>query len=432
MKKLSLISLSITFILCCGVNLAYGAKPGFISGRAITQDGRPVPNFEVFYVGTSAGGVVSGRGVGRNGVYSIAVPPNAVVGVHARAIADLNGQKYALEMEATNGKTRADAEPTSRGIVRDFVWKLSGLQQGQTAQSAAEVSPNYPYAYYGGVIKLDADTQTTGRNDSSLRYAFPAESTIAITLTPQGSLVDGSKGQTITQTVKLGDAGRYNFYLRSIPVGVYSATAVLTTPNGEKKQLRGKVFEQGTALRDMAWEQTVTIIFPAKAAYANGGGGGTEFAELYLAPPGEDENGGGAAVTPPNNTPKPPAQNNAGGATPPPNAAEEGEADAEIEAKYAQPDFKEVTPYYTIVKWDYDVFEGMIYVTLKPKAASRPRSYYIQYLGADGVVLYSQHVSLSSSATAVGQAEKFYAVLQFRQKDMQGLVKSLRFAKDDR
>ena len=139
MKKLSLASLAVTFILCCGLELAYGARPGFISGRATTQDGRPVPNFEVFYVGTSAGGAISGRGVGRNGVYSIPVPPNAVVGVHARAVADFNGQKYALEMEATNGKTRADAEPTSRGIVRDFVWKLSVLRPGQTAQTAAEV-----------------------------------------------------------------------------------------------------------------------------------------------------------------------------------------------------------------------------------------------------------------------------------------------------
>lgn len=285
MKNLSLAILMITFVLGCGVNLENGAKPGFITGRATMQDGQPVPNFEVFYIGANASNGVSGRGVGKNGSYSIPVPANAEVGVYARAIADFNGQKYALEMEATNGKTRNNAESTSNGIVRDFVWKLSGLRPGQTKQSAAEDSPNYPSAYYGGVIKLDADTMTTGRNDSSLRYAFPAESTIAVTLTPQGSLVDGSKGQTITQTVRLGDAAHYNFYLRNIPIGIYSASATLTTPAGEKKSLRGKVYEEGTALRDLDWEQTVTISFPAKDAYANGGGGGTEFAQLYLAPP---------------------------------------------------------------------------------------------------------------------------------------------------
>src|SRR4028118_2315442 len=149
--------------LCLAVNSSASAPAnrGVASGRGTTQDGRPVPNFEVFYVGSSAGGTISGRGVGKNGRYSIPLPPNAVVGVHARAVANFNGQKYALAMEATNGKTRNDAEPTSRGIVRNFVWKLNGLQPGQTARSAAEVSPGYPYAYYGGVIKLDADTRTT-------------------------------------------------------------------------------------------------------------------------------------------------------------------------------------------------------------------------------------------------------------------------------
>lgn len=187
MKNLFQVSFVTIFVLFFGVNWAYASKPGFITGRATTQDGRPIPNFEVFYIGTNAGGTVSGRIIGKNGSYSFAAPPNAVVGVYARAIADFDGRKYALEMPATNGKTGNDAEPTSRGIVRNFVWKLNGLQPGQTEQSAAEVSPSFPYAYYGGVVKLDADTMTTGRNDSSLRYAFPAESTIAVTLTPQGS-----------------------------------------------------------------------------------------------------------------------------------------------------------------------------------------------------------------------------------------------------
>lgn len=125
MKTTALIKTTACAILsvCLVANLSACAPAhgSVASGRATTHDGRPIPNFEVFYIGTSADGIISGRGVGNNGRYSIPIPANAVVGVYARAITDFDGQKYALEMEATNGKTRDDAEPTSHGIVRDFV-----------------------------------------------------------------------------------------------------------------------------------------------------------------------------------------------------------------------------------------------------------------------------------------------------------------------
>lgn len=57
---------------------------------------------------------------------------------------------------------------------------------------------------------------------------------------------------------------------------------------------------------------------------------------------------------------------------------------------YPKPDFSEMTRWYDIQAYDYDVFKNQIIFMVKAKAESRPDSFKFEYLDADGVVVLSQ------------------------------------------
>ncbi len=95
------------------------------------------------------------------------------------------------------------------GAVRNFVWKLTGEKQ-------EPLSPGF----FGGLITID---KAIGGG------IIPDATEIEFTLTPVGTLIDGSKGETL----KIRPADQYT--LQDIPIGKYSVSA---SYQGQKLKLR--------------------------------------------------------------------------------------------------------------------------------------------------------------------------------------------------
>ena len=262
---------------------AVAARGGHIVGRAATVDGAPVPEFTVLYSGFEDGKLASeyadgslaetinSSAQGHNGRYSIKVPPGAYR-ASAYVTYHWHGSTYYFEMYQDNPPAHHDYEGLGLdklrgGLVRNFRLSMTGKKPG--------VDPGYEEGYYdeyyGGLIRLDAEEveYTIGvTNPPSLVAAYPKDSQIEFTLVPQGPLVDGSTGSTVVRTVKLGDDGKWFFCLRAIPVGQYSVTARLSTPDGQSIPLRlatkrGDMVINGGGHDSyvMHWQNSLTLTF---------------------------------------------------------------------------------------------------------------------------------------------------------------------------
>jgi hypothetical protein len=72
---------------------------------------------------------------------------------------------------------------------------------------------------------------TAGANGAD---ALPEGTRIQLTLTPQGPLLDGSAGRPLNWNLQVRNTGRNAFEttLNDIPLGAYTASARVTTPDG--------------------------------------------------------------------------------------------------------------------------------------------------------------------------------------------------------
>ena len=188
------------------------AQPGFICGRAVDSQGNPLPQAIIEVYGTAT---VNGYPVDMN----ISANPDGTYGprqlqdgnytVHARVQVTYQGINWNLQLRPDDGVNNNLL--SVNGIVKNFTWKLTGLQPGG--------DPNIPGGYYGAYI---AASPGIGGN-------IPAGSHLNFQLTPQGRLVDGSPGQTLTFN-NMDAAG--DGYLKDIPLGVYTISATGTDSNG--------------------------------------------------------------------------------------------------------------------------------------------------------------------------------------------------------
>lgn len=260
-------------------------RPGYIIGRAVLQNGSPVPQFTVEVSGfedgklahTNAGGdlteTVDRRFNGAAGRYAVAVPAGAYR-ASAWATYSYKGRIYNFEMEPLSEPAKFDfkslnLEKLRGGLVRDF--KLSMTGRKKDAVETDEVS--YYSAYNGGMLRIDS-TQNQYQIGGgapiprTLLESYPKDSKIEITLAPVGPMIDGTRGQAVTRQVKLGDDGRWQSTVRAIYPGTYTATARLLTPDGQGVPIhvsleRGKIdlHPGGYDQMVMNWQSSVTVDF---------------------------------------------------------------------------------------------------------------------------------------------------------------------------
>ena len=215
---------------------AQQGAPGTVMGTATFEDGRPIPSFTV-----SCGGVVHfGTAQGTDGHYALQVPADALVSnLSATATVTYEGNLFVLTLNPTDGQPdwpnaggyRADA---SKGVVRNFTLKMTGLIPGQPPQTPDfETSGNgQVLSHYGGELDLNCsyarDYNADPRGTTSIGAKYPGAK-VTLTFTPTGPLVDGSAGRVVTRTLPLTGA----MELYGLPIGPYSMTASMTDSGGQ-------------------------------------------------------------------------------------------------------------------------------------------------------------------------------------------------------
>ncbi len=60
----------------------------------------------------------------------------------------------------------------------------------------------------------------------------------------------------------MGDEGTWTYMMRSIPIGIYTATAKIITPEGTVVPVRCKVREEGKDIDKTPWAASARINFP--------------------------------------------------------------------------------------------------------------------------------------------------------------------------
>lgn len=218
------------------------AEPGVIKGTATTMDGRPIKSFGGYISGYSSksGQRVSANIDGTDGKYSTDVGPGQFA-TRAWTDVEYNGRKYRIDLEPTDGKGGLTKQDTKNGVVKNFVWKLDGFRAGGDPRSTDRF-----YSHCGGSINLYPEGHGLEywsgiKKDYQHKpeAKIPADATVELTLTPDGPLIDGSKGKPVVLTLKPSKiTGYMDRITRGIPIGRYKATAKAILPDGSSKPLR--------------------------------------------------------------------------------------------------------------------------------------------------------------------------------------------------
>jgi hypothetical protein len=199
-------------------------QAGVVKGRMVDAQGNPIAGAKVYaghttYYNTNVLAVTD-----VNGYYKLDIKnPGGTWTVHGQLQRQYNGQTYTFYVYADN----ADPVSGTAGAIRKLTWKLSGAIPGlSNGRYGAKV------AYY---------------DNSSI---FIRDEEIEFTLIPEGPLVDGSTGQTITGFA----TGRFNMIgtavgsgLDDVPLGRYQLSARYIPKNGgAPKKLSVRLRDVGT------------------------------------------------------------------------------------------------------------------------------------------------------------------------------------------
>ena len=174
-------------------------QPNVLKGQVKDARGAPLAGAKIFadntlLYNTNAIGVSDA-----SGKYSIPVGrPTGTWHASAQLERKFNGQKYVFSLHPDTD----DVFAGNVGAVRNFIWKLQGERPGG--------------GYYGGFVVAYGE----------ITNSFYIETDkVELTLEPQGNLVDGSPGKTISSLLKRtpeGDA------IPDVPVARYKISARYT------------------------------------------------------------------------------------------------------------------------------------------------------------------------------------------------------------
>ena len=172
---------------------------GVVKGRVSDSKGNGMPNVKVVIENTVYYASYVHAFTDANGYYKTKVPQGSW---HASAMIERNflDKTYRFDLSPDSDDSFAGTE----GAVRNFTWKLTGAK---------------PYGgFYGSDVAV---------------YGQPGviydAADVELTLTPDGPLIDGSTGTSITK--KLIDIGGGEDGIRDVAIGKYTITARNTTTN---------------------------------------------------------------------------------------------------------------------------------------------------------------------------------------------------------
>lgn len=233
-------------------------KRGFITGLVLDTQGRPLGGAEVYLVGTT---FVQGQRTNftvltkADGTYSVRVPDGRY---HAQAWVkrDLAGTSFRLPLHPESGTLNTEVDSSEGGNL-NFRWRLSGKKAGGGSDWNSFYGASIDFSYCG----LPAKAYCDERYGSVPSGAAPEGSTITLTFTPQGKLVDGTVGQPVVYSFKaapLAPPGGYPYTdpkgggrttlglgwpyhgqnFNDLPLGVYTLSVTASLPGRAKVPLK--------------------------------------------------------------------------------------------------------------------------------------------------------------------------------------------------
>ncbi|NVJ07866.1 carboxypeptidase regulatory-like domain-containing protein [Myxococcus sp. AM001] len=193
-----------------------------VKGKATDTAGKPLAGVEVVadnqvLYDSNVVGVTGADGTYRLELGQAATTWNA----SARLKRDFNGRSYTFELHPSNATPFAGNE----GAVRDFSWKLTGAKPAGGA-------------YGSGVYFNLTDYVDPADPDQALQREH-----VELTLTPVGTLVDGSAGTPVTGR---GTNTPDGFGFPDLPLGRYSVTGRYAPPGQAVRPLVVRVQGQDT------------------------------------------------------------------------------------------------------------------------------------------------------------------------------------------
>lgn len=209
-----LAALALPALTACGTDApAARQETGYATGLVMDTNGKPVAGARILLDNTVFYASYINGSTGADGTYRLKVQPGAWR-AYATIQKEYNGRTYSLDLHPDSADSFDDS-----GAVRNFTWKLEGRK------------PDNNWGYYGGLVKVFNEP------------GFYEMENVEITLEPAGPLIDGSEGRTLV--LRLGDNyWRDLAYLEDIPIGRYTASAVLVD-GGAPRALRVRDYPDG-------------------------------------------------------------------------------------------------------------------------------------------------------------------------------------------
>lgn len=236
------------------------ARPGEVSGTVLDTRGRPIAGAIVWINPGVTTGLVKTKTDAR-GQYRVTALPNVPYTVTAWAPVAFRGDTFCLRVPATS---EAQYAPFAgrEGTVRTFRLALGG--------AVPDADPMR--LYFGAEVRVM--TASFQHEDELVPLG---ESRVELTLTPDGPLVDGSAGKTLTRVTRAGENMLYD-----LPLGQYTVTAVEIAASGARRPLLvGREYFGGQG-------KVGQLAFKPSSERCGGGPGTTSFIErsvLYVSRP---------------------------------------------------------------------------------------------------------------------------------------------------
>lgn len=201
-------------------------QSGYVMGNVTDPQGKPLARATVYIANT----VIKDRGAevktSSDGTYKIQLVKDLGQWVaKGYILKPYNDRVYKIQLDPENPDSFTEDEKP----VRNFQWKLTG--------HIPDLSLDL---YYGGTVELHRDLNA---------YELEHDK-VELTFKPVGPLVDGSTGKTL----KLQTKKRYDDFIRDVPIGRYTVTAIYK-PTGEQLRVNDAFGD------DYDYQESITVDF---------------------------------------------------------------------------------------------------------------------------------------------------------------------------
>ncbi|PNY79470.1 carboxypeptidase-like regulatory domain-containing protein [Deinococcus koreensis] len=230
--------------------------PKTVSGQVLDQHGQPIAGALIWVLPALTTGLVTLHSDAQGRYVS---PPliNVPYRTYAAIQTEYRGQTFCQRLAAGSVSEYDAFSPDPTGtITRNFRWRITGAM------------PDGTNTFFGGDVRIYHKTW------SDAQQLVAGDSSVELRLVPDGPLIDGSAGQTVVKSARVGENLLYD-----IPVGHYTVTATEVHKDGTRTPLVVGDYLGPPAAR------TTLDFKPLSGSCIGGTSNGVDRAGVYVARP---------------------------------------------------------------------------------------------------------------------------------------------------